>query len=47
MKEANKYESKVMISKNGKTVEATRLIVVMSLGDRSGQIVQVEINGVR
>ena len=45
VKEAKKYESKILISKDGKSAEATRLMAVMSLGVKSGQTVQIEVNG--
>ena len=31
VKEAKKYESKIMVSANGKSAEATKLMAVMSL----------------
>lgn len=45
VKEAKKYESKVVISANGKSAEATRLMAVMGLGVKCGQTVEVEISG--
>ena len=45
VKEAKKYESKVVISANGKSAEATRLMAVMALGVKCGQTVEVEITG--
>ena len=45
VKEAKKYESKIMLNKDGKSVEARKLMAVMSLGVKSGQVVEVEITG--
>lgn len=45
VKEAKKYESKILISANGKSAEATRLMAVMGLGVKCGQNVEVEISG--
>lgn len=45
VKEAKKYKSKIVIGKEGKTAEATRLMAVMSLGVKSGQVIDVEITG--
>lgn len=46
VKEAKKYESKIIISKEGKTAEATKLMALMGLGVKCGQTVVVEITGV-
>lgn len=45
VKEAKKYESKIVISKEGKTAEATKLMAIMGLGVKCGQTVGVEISG--
>lgn len=45
VKEAKKYASKIMISKDGKSAEATKLMAVMGLGVKCGQTVEVEITG--
>lgn len=45
VKEAKKYQSKIMISKDGKSAEATKLMAVMGLGVKCGQNVDVEISG--
>ncbi len=45
VKEAKKYESKITLSANGKSAEATRLMAVMSLGVKCGQTVTVEVTG--
>lgn len=44
--EAKKFESKILIGKDGKTAEATKLMAVMSLGVKTGQTIEVEISGV-
>lgn len=44
-KEAKKFQSKVVIDKNGKKAEATKLMALMSLGVKCGETVQVEISG--
>ena len=44
-KEAKKYESKIVLSVNGKSAEATKLMALMSLGVKCGETVQVEISG--
>lgn len=46
VKEAKKYESKITITKEGRTVEATKLMAVMSLGVKCGQTIDVEVTGV-
>ena len=45
VKEAKKYESKITISKEGKSAEATKLMAVMGLGVKCGQTVQVTVEG--
>lgn len=45
VKEAKKYESKITISCNGKSAEATKLMAVMGLGVKCGQTVEVTIEG--
>lgn len=45
VKEAKKYQSKIVISKDGKSAEATKLMAVMGLGVKCGQSVKVEISG--
>ena len=45
VKEAKKYASKIVIVKDGKTAEATKLMAVMGLGVKCGQMVEVEITG--
>ncbi|MDC7288154.1 HPr family phosphocarrier protein [Blautia schinkii] len=45
VKEAKKYESKIVINKDGKSAEATKLMAVMGLGVKCGQTVEVEVSG--
>ncbi len=45
VKEARKYESRIMISREGRQAEATKLMAVMSMGIKKGQEIQVEISG--
>lgn len=45
VKEAKKYESKIVIKKDNKSAEATRLMQLMSLGIKCGDQVTVEICG--
>lgn len=45
VKEAKKYESRITLSKEGRTVEATKLMAVMSLGVKCGQTVEVAVEG--
>lgn len=45
VKEAKKYESKITISSNGKSAEATKLMAVMGLGVKCGQSVEVTVEG--
>lgn len=45
VKEAKKYESKIVISKDGKKAEATKLIAIMGMAIKCGQTVEVEVSG--
>lgn len=45
VEEAKKYESKIVLEKEGKRAEATKLMAVMGLGVKCGQTVTVEISG--
>lgn len=45
VKEAKKYESKITISCDGKSAEATKLMAVMGLGVKCGQTVEVTVEG--
>ena len=44
-KEAKKYESKIVIRKDGKAAEATKLMAVMGLAVKCGNTVEVEVEG--
>lgn len=44
-KEAKKYESKVVICKDDKKAEATKLMAVMGLAVKCGNTVEVEVEG--
>ena len=45
VKEAKKYESKVSITKDGKSAEATKLMALMGLGVKCGESVEVSVDG--
>ena len=45
VKEAKKYESKITVSINVKSAEATKLMAVMGLGVKCGQTVEVTVEG--
>lgn len=45
VKEAKKYSSKVVVSKDGKSAEATKLMALMGLAVKCGQTVKVEVSG--
>ena len=45
VKEAKKYNSRITISKDGKSVEATKLMAVMGLGVKCGQTVVITVAG--
>lgn len=45
VKEAKKYESRIVIDANGKSAEATKLMAVMGLGVKCGQTVTVTVEG--
>lgn len=45
VKEAKKYESKITISTNGKSAEATKLMAVMGLSVKCGQMVEITVEG--
>ena len=45
VKEAKKYESKIMLTANGKSAEATKLMTVMGLGVKPGQTVEIAVEG--
>ena len=46
VKEAKNYESKVTVSKDGKSADASKLMMLMSLGVKHGDVVTVEVSGV-
>lgn len=45
VKEAKKYESKIVIHANEKSAEATKLMAVMGLGVKCGQTVEITVEG--
>ncbi len=45
VKEAKKYESKIQIIKDTKSADATKLMAVMGLGVKCGDMIAVEIEG--
>ena len=45
VKEAKKYESKIALTKDGISAEATKLMAVMGLGVKCGQTVDVSVEG--
>lgn len=45
VKEVGKYQSKISLTKDGKTVDAARLMAVMSLGVKQGQTINVTAEG--
>ncbi len=45
VQEAKSYDSVIKLTKNGKTVEAKKLMAVMSLGVKQGETVTVSIEG--
>ena len=45
VKEAKKFVSKIVLSKDGKTAEATKLMAVMSLGVKQHQKITVTLEG--
>lgn len=45
VKEAKKYASRIVLTKDGKSAEASKLMAVMGLGVKCGQTVDVEITG--
>lgn len=44
-KEAKNYKSKIMIEKDGKSAEASRLIAIMGLGVKCGNTINVTVEG--
>ena len=45
VKEAKNYQSKITLTANGKSAEATKLMAIMSLGVKNGQTVQISVEG--
>ena len=45
VKEVKQYESKVTITKDGKSSDASRLMMLMSMGAKNGDTVTVEVSG--
>lgn len=45
VKEAKKYESRITVSVDGKSAEATKLMALMGLGVKCGQTVEVLVEG--
>lgn len=45
VKEAKKYESKITVSKDGKSAEARKLMALMGLGVKCGDEVEVTVDG--
>ena len=45
VKEAKKYESKITITKEGKTVDVTKLMMLMSLAVKCVQTVEIQVEG--
>ena len=45
VKQAKGYKSKAMIAKDGKSVNAAKILAVMSLGAKQGQTVEFTIEG--
>lgn len=45
VKEVGKYKSKISLTKDDKTVDAARLMAVMSLGVKQGQVITVTVEG--
>lgn len=45
VQEAKKYESKIVIVKEGKKADASRLIALMGLGVKCGETIEIEVSG--
>ncbi len=45
VKEAKKYESEIRVHKGDKTVVATKLMALMSMGIKCGETVTIEVEG--
>lgn len=45
VKKAKEFSSKITVSINGKSAEATKLMAIMSLGVKNGQTIEVTVEG--
>lgn len=45
VKEAKNFKSEIIIEKNGKSVNVTRLMMLMSLGVKCGETVRISVSG--
>jgi phosphocarrier protein len=45
VKEAKQYESTITITKDGKSADAKKLMVLMGLGVKQGEVVTVTVDG--
>lgn len=45
VKEAKKYDSKIVLVKDGKSVEVTKLMAVMGLAVKCGNTVEITVDG--
>lgn len=45
VKEAKSYKSKIMIGKDGKEADASRLIAIMGLGAKCGSTLNITVEG--
>ena len=45
VKEAKKYQAKITLSAKGKTVDAGKLMMIMSMGIKQGDVVMVSAEG--
>ena len=45
VKEAKNFKSEIVIEKDGKSVSATRLMMLMGLGIKNGETIKVTISG--
>lgn len=45
VKEAKKYGSKIIVAKDGKSAEASKLMALMGLGVKCGETVEITVEG--
>lgn len=45
VKEAKKYESRITVTKEGKSAEASKLMALMGLGVKCGETVEIAVEG--